>query len=44
MLSILTIGLRLEYSSRVLFIDQDKIVILLTMFDKTELKDIFVAT
>ena len=35
MLSILTIGLRHEYSSRVLFIDQDKIVILSTMFDKT---------
>ena len=34
-LNILTIGLRHEYSSRVLFIDQDKIVILLTMSDKT---------
>ena len=40
MLCLSTIGLSYKFSSsRVLFIDQDEIVLLLTMFDKTYLKD-----
>ena len=40
MLSLSTIELRNEISFRFFFIDQDKVVLLLTLFDKTYVKDI----